>query len=173
MKNQEQKKNGTGIFRKVLNTKGCCNDNCYITEELSFNDKEYLDKLNAEMMDAEWDVDGTKSIQELYSTLYFNRIFEFYHKGHLYSFDSGFTEKKSELWQIYDRDLSDARYCYNSVWGNEPHSDYPDLPSLIFGYKLKNDGRTIAEYCCDYWNQPRILVPEPVDMNLVRKVWRH
>lgn len=173
MKTQEKEMSGTGIFRKVLNLNGALRNNFYVTEELSFKEKEFIDKINAEMMDAEWDVDDTSCIQELYSDLYFNRNFEFYHKGYLYSFDSECSKDKSELWQIYYRDLSNPEYAYNSIWENEPHSDYPDLPTLIFEFKLKNDGRTIAEYCCDYWKQPRILVPEPVDMNLVRKVWRH
>ena len=173
MENQKTGDTGTGIFRKVLNMSGISRDNFYVIEELSWEDKKYLDNRNAEMMAVEWDADETTCIQELYSDLYCNPVFEFFHRGFLYSFDSEFKKDKSQLWSVYYRDLKDPKYCYNSIWENEPHSDYPDLPSLVFGFKLKNDGRTIAEYCCDYWKQPRILLPEPVDMNLVRKVWRH
>lgn len=164
---------GTGIFRKVLNPNGISKDNFYVMEELSLVEKESIDNFNNEMMDVEWDADETTCFQELYSDLYFNRFFEFYHKGFLYSFDSEFKKDNTELWSIYYRDLKDQKHCYNVTWENEPHSEYHDLPSLIFEFRLQNDGRTIAEYCCDYWNQPRLLVPEPVDMNLVRKVWRH
>ena len=167
----KEESSGTGIFRKVLNLSGTQKDKWYITEELSFEEKKDIDEFNAKMMNTEWKVEES-CIQELYSTLYFNTSFEFYHKGHLYSFDSEIGNK-TELWQIYDRDLNNPTYAYNCYWDNEPHFDYPDLPSLIFDFKLRNDGRTIAEYCCDYWKQPHILVPEPVDKNLVRKIWRH
>lgn len=65
MQNQEQEIKGTGIFRKILNPNGIFKDNWYITEELSFKDKEYIDKLNAKMMNIEWDVDETTCMQEL------------------------------------------------------------------------------------------------------------
>ena len=98
-------------------------------------------------------------IQELYSEICFNITIDV-------------DEKKNRIWVVYDRDLNDPKYAYNAGWDIEPRTDYPDLPSLIFGFKLKNDGRTIAEYCCDFWRQPRLLVPKPIDENLVRKIWR-
>ena len=173
MEQQKEKISGTGIFRKVLNLNGISNDDWYVMEELSAKDKEYIDKLNAEMMDVKWDVDETTCIQELYSDLYYNPTLEFYHDGYLYGFNHECLKGEPEQWQIYARDLTNPKFAYNSVWWNEPYSVYPDLPTLIFEFKLQNDGRTIAEYCCDYWKQPRILVPEPIDKNLVRKVWRH
>ena len=83
------------------------------------------------------------------------------------------TKKKILYGFIYDRDFSDSKVAYKTDWDIEPRSDFPDIPSLVFGFKLKNDGRKIAEYCCDFWNQPRILVPEPINENLARKIWRH
>ena len=82
-------------------------------------------------------------------------------------------KEKNPIWVIYDRDFSDSRVAYKTDWDIEPRTDFPDIPSLVFGFRLKNDGRTIAEYCCDYWKQPRLLVPESVDKNLARKIWRH
>ena len=169
----EKTKSGTGIFRKVLNLDGISHDNWYVMEELSVKDKTFLDKRNAEMMEVEWDVDETTCIQELYSNLYYNPTLEFFHRGYLYGFNHECLKGEPEQWQIFIRDLSNPKVAYNSVWWNEPYLGYPNLPSLIFEFKLQNDGRTIAEYCCDYWKQPRMLVPEPVDMSLVRKVWRH
>lgn len=163
---------GTGIFRKVQNPNGFSNDDFYITEELSLKDKEFIDKMNASALSVEWKVEET-CVQELYSDILFNQHYELTHKGHEYliTFDSDGNGK--QIWVAYDRDLSDPKYAYNAVWETEPRADFSDLPSLIFGFKLQNDGRTIAEYCCDFWKQPRILVPEPVDKNLVGKAWRH
>ena len=56
---------------------------------------------------------------------------------------------------------------------DEEREEYPDLPTLAFNYKLKNDGRSIADYICDYNKQEHLLMPEPVDDRMVRKVWKH
>lgn len=119
-----------------------------------------------------WEVEET-CLQELYSGICFSLHYEFCHNGHNYFVTVDVDESKNQIWVIYDRDYSNPKVAYKCDWDIEPRTDYPDLPSLVFEFKLRNDGRTIAEYCCDYWRQPRILVPEPVDKNLVGKVWRH
>ena len=119
-----------------------------------------------------WKVEES-CIQELYSEICFNLHYEFCHNGHNYFITIDVDEKKNQIWVVYDRDYSNPDVAYKCDWDIEPRTDFSDLPALIFGFKLQNDGRTIAEYCCDFWKQPRILVPEPVDKNLVGKVWRH
>lgn len=162
--------NGTGIFRKVLKLDGS-SDSFYAMEELSQEDKKFIDKINASAMQQEWEVEEN-CIQELYSNILFNMHYEFAHKGYEYfiTFDSA---NKKQIWTIYERDLTNPKYCYNTIWETEPRTDYSDLPALVFEFILKNDGRTIAEYCCDCWKQPRLLVPEPINENFARKIWRH
>lgn len=160
----------TGIFRQVLKLDGS-SDSFYSMEELSQEDKKFIDKLNASAMQQKWEVEES-CIQELYSNILFNMHYEFTHKGYEYFITFDFVNKK-QIWRIYERDLSDSKYCYNTIWETEPRIDYSDLPALVFEFILKNDGRTIAEYCCDYWKQPRILVPEPINESLSRKIWRH
>ncbi len=119
-----------------------------------------------------WEVEES-CFQELYGTIIFNLHYGFCHNGHEYFITTDVDKEKNPIWVIYDRDFSDSKVAYKTDWDIEPRSDFPDIPSLVFGFKLKNDGRTIAEYCCDFWNQPRILVPEPINENLARKIWRH
>lgn len=119
-----------------------------------------------------WEIEES-CLQELYAEISFNMHFEFCHKGHNYFITWDVDKNKNHIWVIYDRDYSNPAVAYKNDWDIEPRMDYPDLPSLFFEYKLRNDGRTLAEYCYDYWKQERSFVPEPVDKNLVRKVWRH
>jgi hypothetical protein len=109
-------------------------------------------------------------MQDLYETILFNLHYEFCHSGHAYFITFDTNEEKKEVWVIYDRDFSDPKIAYKSDWDIEKRVDYKDLPSLIFEFELKNDGRTIAEYCYDYWNQPRKLIPEPIDYKYKRKM---
>lgn len=136
------------------------------------SDIEWMKKVAEENKKLIWDVEQT-CIQELYSEICFNMHFEFCHNGHNYFITFDEDKDENQLWVIYDRDYSDPKVAYKCNWDIEPRTDYKDLPSLIFEYKLKNDGRTIAEYCCDYWKQPRLLVPEPVAKNAGTKIWRH
>ena len=121
-------------------------------------------------MTAQWKLDENEEncIQKIYYEISCNLIFQFTHKGFTYDFDYDCDEVHPNMWRIRWRDLSDPNFAYNYVWETEPYLDYADLPSLIFEFELKNDGRTIAEYICDYWNQPRTLVPEPLDEELWR-----
>jgi len=90
----------------------------------------------------------------------------FCHKGHEYFIFQN-LELKDKPWTIFDRDLSNAEFASNIIWGKEPRFDYKDISELAFDFKLRNDGRTITEYICDFNSCDRILVPEPVD-----KYWR-
>lgn len=137
--------------------------------EINQNFKKKVDELFSKQ---KWMIEET-CIQELYREIFFNLHYEFCHNGHNYFITVDVDKNKNQVWVIYDRDYSNPAIAYKCDWDVEPHIEFEDLPALVFGFKLQNDGRTIAEYCCDYWKQPRILVPEPVDMNLVRKVWRH
>jgi len=130
---------GTGIFRKVLSLDGS-SDSFYSMEELSQEDKKFMDKLNASSMQQEWELEES-CIQELYSNILFNMHYEFAHKGYEYfiTFDS---VNGKQIWTIYERDLTNPKYCYNTIWETEPRTDFPDIPSLVFGFRLKNDGRT-------------------------------
>ena len=108
-------------------------------------------------------------IQDLYETILFNLHYEFCHNGHAYFITIDTNEEKKEVWVIYDRDFANPKIAYKNDWDIEDRVDYKDLPSLIFEFKLKNDGRTISEYCYDYWNQPRSVIPEPINPNYKRK----
>ena len=108
-------------------------------------------------------------MQDLYETILFNLHYEFCHNGHAYFITIDTNEEKKEVWVIYDRDFANSKIAYKNDWDIEDRVDYNDLPSLIFDFKLKNDGRTIAEYCYDYWNQPRCVIPEPINPKYKRK----
>ncbi len=127
---------------------------------------------NEVFLKQKWEVEES-CVQELYSEISFNLHFEFCHNGHEYFITIDKDSGKNQIWVIYDRDFSDSKVAHKCDWDIEPREEFKDLPSLVFEYKLKNDGRSIAEYCCDFWKQPRLLVPEPVDENQRRKVWRH
>lgn len=125
-------------------------------------EKAFLDSVNKEYFDIDWN--PGKSIQEFYYDCFSD--ISFCHKGHEYFIYQN-LESKEKPWTIFDRDLKDPEYAYNVVWGKEPRFDYADLADLAFTFKLQNDGRTIADYICDFNSIDRLLVPEPVD-----KKWR-
>lgn len=128
-------------------------------KEISLNYKKRVDEVFSKI---KWSVEES-NIQELYETIMFNLHYEFCHNGHEYFITTDTNEKNENVWVIYDRDFLDPKIAYKSDWDIERHVGYKDLPSLIFGFNLKNDGRTIAEYCYDYWKQPRNLMSEPIN----------
>ena len=98
-----------------------------------------------------------KNIEEFYNAFNFTRHYGLYHNGYEYFITFDVHENKERI-VIYSRDLSDEKYAYNSSWENEPKNYYDDVTQLAFNFKLQNDGRTIAEYICDYYGKPRILL---------------
>lgn len=139
-------------------------------------------KINSEAEKVQWNKQLEKiiqqewtpetCIQEFYSTFYVSPHYEMYHRGHEYFITIDIDKDGKQVWIISDRDLTDERFKYNIVWDDEPTSYYVDLPTLIFEYRLKNDGRTIAEYICDYNKTPRNCVPEPMMPSKMRKLWK-
>ncbi|MBO8450112.1 MAG: hypothetical protein IAA96_03295 [Spirochaetes bacterium] len=131
-----------------------------------------MQERNLYPQDSDWIPEET-CLQELYSNIFFNLHYGFIHRGHEYFITFDFDSNKNQIWVIYDRDLSDSKLKDKTDWDDEPRQDYQDIPALVFTYRLKNDERTILEYCCDIWKIPRLLFPEPVDKNQIKKIWRH
>lgn len=63
-------------------------------------------------------------------------------------------------WDVYI--LPEKEYTTNRKWyETAPKEHFKDLCDLVFNLKLKDDGRTLAEYICDYQKIPRYAVPIP------------
>lgn len=53
-------------------------------------------------------------------------------------------------------------YANDSKWWEKSNIiHFKDLCDLVFQLVLLNDGRTLAEYICDYQKIPRYVVPVP------------
>lgn len=118
-----------------------------------------------EMVESVWEpTEEGHSFQAFYEYIIgeVNTHYWFCHNGHEYFLTFDFDANHNQIYVIYDRDLKDPRF-FGGCWENEPRSDYDKLEDLIFNYVLKNDGRTIAEYLCDFWGVQRPLFPEPLD----------
>lgn len=139
-----------------------------MNDVVSKKNKKLQDEIIEKLLNEKWVPESC--LQEFY---YFCRTseIEFCHKGHDYFISWDSDDKNNKYWCIFDRDLTNPLYKYNTIWEKEPRTDFKNLSDLAFSYKLKNDGRTIAEYICDYNKVPRILVPEPVDERPDAKVW--
>lgn len=133
--------------------------------------KERLDKIIEKIITQKWEPGSC--IQEFYSEFFVTPHYGFYHNGHEYFITTDEDENKHEIWVIYDRDLSDENVKYKDSWDIEPKEKFSDLPTLAFEFKLKNDGRSIADYICDFNKQEHLLMPEPVNDRMVSKVWKH
>jgi len=138
---------------------------------MDVKEKEYLDKVIAEVIGQEWEPESC--MQEFYSEFFVSPHYDFYHKGHEYFITVEKDNNRKDIWIIYDRDLTDDNYKYNSIWENEPKASFSDLAELAFNYKLKNDGRTLCEYICDFNKLDRLIVAEPIDKKQVGKIWKH
>lgn len=138
--------------------------------KISEEDKKYMDKILPDIISQEWQPESC--MQEFYSEFFVSPHYNFYHKGHEYFITFDKDEEYKDVWVIYDRDLEDENYKYNTFWEDEPKAMYKNLPELAFCFRLKNDGRTLCEYICDFNNMERLLVPEPVDKNKVGKIWK-
>ena len=67
-------------------------------------------------------------------------------------------------WDIYFMDKE--FYINNRKWYETAKKEhFETLCDLAFNFKLKNDGRTIAQYICDYNKIPRYVVPVPAFSN--------
>ncbi|MBR5032463.1 MAG: hypothetical protein IKX70_02185 [Treponema sp.] len=142
-------------------------ENSIVSEE----EKKQINKILENIISQEWEPESC--MQEFYSAFFISPHYNFYHKGHEYFITTEKDLDRKDVWIIYDRDLTDENYKYNSIWDNEPKSIYSDLSELAFEYKLKNDGRTLSEYIADYNHLDRSIVAEPIDKNKVGKIWRH
>ena len=84
---------------------------------------------------------------------------EFYHNGFHYSIYWSNNSLKNGF-DICFQDLNNPAVAYLN--GNEeqiPFETFATRAELISQFKLKNDGRTILEYYCDYFKKPRMLLP--------------
>ena len=93
-----------------------------------------------------------ETIQEFYEGLLSEM--EWNHNGYGYYIDHTVPG-----WDIYYRNWNDAKEVSAPYWEVCPHEHFETRLELAFNFKLKNDGRTPAEYICDYYGKPRILVP--------------
>ena len=93
-----------------------------------------------------------ETIQEFYYGLLSEM--EWDHNGYGYYIDHTVPG-----WDIYYRNWNDAKDVSAPYWEVCPHEHFDTRADLTFNFKLKNDGRTPAEYICDYYGKPRILVP--------------
>lgn len=106
---------------------------------------------------ASWEWEPDPTIQEFYD-LCLNEG-EFFHNGFHYSIYWANNSLKDGL-VICCQDLNDLSVAY--LYGNEeqiPYENYQTRADLLSQFRLKNDGRTILEYWCDYHHKPRLLVP--------------
>lgn len=63
-------------------------------------------------------------------------------------------------WDLYY--MPEDFYMTNRKWyETAPKEHFKDLCDMVFMFRLKNDGRTIAEYICDCLKIPRYAVPVP------------
>ena len=131
---------------------------------MDVKEKEYLDKVIAEVIGQEWKPESC--MQEFYSEFFVSPHYEYFITVEK-------DNNRKDIWIIYDRDLSDDNYKYNSVWENEPKASFSDLAELAFNYKLKNDGRTLCEYICDFNKLDRLVIAKPIDKKQVGKIWKH
>ena len=120
----------------------------------------------------QYDWKPERCIQEFYSQIMFIGHYEFFHNNHEYLIVEDKIEGK-DVFVVYDRDLNIPDFKEKDDWDIEPKTIYTSLPELCFSFRLRCDGRTIAEYICDFNGLPRIMFPEPVDKNSRTKIWRH
>ena len=124
-------------------------------------DEWYKKQVDEVFSKTDWEPEE-KTMYEFYEMINFNGHFEFSHKGFEYFITFDIDSEKKDIWIVYERDFSNPEIAYKNDWDIEPQTPYKTLEELIFEFKLKNDGRTIAEYVCDYLKIPRLLLPEAI-----------
>lgn len=101
----------------------------------------------------DWEPDPT--IQEFYD-MCLNED-EFFYKGFHYSL---LWSEGRKGFDVAYQDLRDLSIAYLEGWEKQiPREYFETRAELISNFRLRNDGRTILEYYCDFYNKPRILVP--------------
>lgn len=115
---------------------------------------------------AEWELNKTlkkiiwkpeDSIQEIYDMILSEGDFD--HKGFEYHFVQH-GEYIKDGWDIFIVDLDNDTQVFSSNWYDFcDRESFKTRTDLISQFRLKNDGRTILEYWCDYYKKPRLLVP--------------
>lgn len=108
---------------------------------------------NEKIENIEWHPEST--VQEIYGLILCEG--DFAHRGFEYHFVQH-GEFITDGWDIYISDLSKGGRLDNwqDICPKEFFKTHAELISLLH---LKNDGRTILEYYCDYFKKPRLLVP--------------
>jgi len=120
-------------------------------DEISDNFKELVNKLSLATFEPDED------FQELYKMCLNEE--EFYHNGFHYSIFLANNSLKNGF-DICCQDLNNPDTAYLEGWEDQiPYENFPTRMDLISKFKLKNDGRTLLEYWCDYFHKPRLLVP--------------
>lgn len=100
-----------------------------------------------------WEPDPT--IQEFYD-MCLNEA-EFFYKGFHYWI---LLSENNKGFDVAYQDLQDLSIAYLEGWENQiPREHFGTRVELISKFRLRNDGRTILEYYCDFYKKPRILVP--------------
>lgn len=119
--------------------------------EISKSEKE----LNETLKKIIWKPEDT--IQELYDLILSEGDFD--HKGFEYHFVQHGDYIK-DGWDVFIIDLNDDAQAFSENWNETcPREFFKTRAELISQFHLKNDGRTILEYYCDYFKKPRLLVP--------------
>lgn len=84
---------------------------------------------------------------------------DWYHKGVYYGI--AYADDGRKGWFVYIRDYLNEDIPTEDNWDKVPKEFFPNLTSLAFELRLLRDGRTIAEYICDYNGLERYVVPVP------------
>ncbi|MCI5523635.1 MAG: hypothetical protein MR449_05820 [Spirochaetia bacterium] len=121
--------------------------------------------------------------EEIYKKMYSPRDDET-----IKSMASEIFEPDEDFQDLYDMCRDESDFCHNGFhysifWGGKgfviccqdlsnpeiarlegfeeqiPYEYFKTRADLITQFKLKNDGRTLMEYWCDYFHKPRLLVP--------------
>lgn len=105
---------------------------------------------------ASWTWDPDPTIQEFYDMCRDEN--DFYHNGFHYTLL--WSETIEHGFDVACQNLNDLNVAYLIGWEEAiPRESFKSRMELISRFRLKNDGRTILEYYCDYYHKPRLLVP--------------
>lgn len=106
-----------------------------------------------DMQIAKYQFEPEEDFQELYNFILGEG--EFAHNGYWYYF-----AHLCPGWAIIIEDLNDEnRGSVNECYTTWPREQFATRADLVSQFKLRNDGRTLLEYWCDYFHKPRMLFP--------------
>lgn len=120
---------------------------------LDMNEEEKRQYFLEKYQDIEWIPES--SLEEFYEGS--DSEPDWTHKGVRYSM--AYADDGRDGWLVYYRDFRNRNIPVEDHWDNVPNEFFPDLCTLAFNFVLKHDGRTIADYICDFNHINRYVVP--------------